>query len=255
MASNDSNSKQWPDPKDFGLPFVEISPLSKAKTPKAATTTPSTVDASMPTEVKVDSKKKKPEQKKDVKIDRPPAPPKVASKKSNAWVVVVVFLGLAAISVIVWQLQSDSTDRLEAVVPEEIVVAEAEVPAFEAQPGVDSISDTLSFAEVEPLIPKNEETRVAAPSTTAVVNLLPITSKGEKKRFFLVIASFPKESMIQDFIQQLPSKPENLYLISPYETSPNYRLAVGMFDNWTAASVELEKFKSQFTYDLWILNY
>ena len=106
-----------------------------------------------------------------------------------------------------------------------------------------------------PQIPLIEETSVAVPNTTATFNLIPITSKGEKKRFFLVIASFPKESMIQEFIQQLSSKPENLYLISPYETSPNYRLAVGMFDNWTAASVELEKFKSQFTYDLWILNY
>jgi len=254
MASNDSNSKQWPDPKDFGLPFVEISPLSKAKTPKAATTISTPLETPAPTKVKVDSMKKV-DQKKEVKKDRPLDPPKVASKKSNTWVWVVVFLGLAAISVIVWQLQSDSTVRLETAVPEEIVVAAAEVPAFEAQTRVDSVSDTLSLATVAPQTPLIEETSEAVPIATATFNLIPITFKGEKKRFFLVIASFPKESTIQEFIQQLPSKPENLYLISPYETSPNYRLAVGMFDNWTAASVELEKFKSQFTYDLWILNY
>jgi hypothetical protein len=31
MAEKESNPKQWSDPKDFGLPFVEISPLSKSK--------------------------------------------------------------------------------------------------------------------------------------------------------------------------------------------------------------------------------
>ncbi len=254
MASNDSNSKKWPDPKDFGLPFVEISPLSKAKTPKAATTISTPLETPAPTKVKLDSMKKV-DQKKDVKIDRPLDPPKVGSKKSNTWVWIVVFLGLAAISVIVWQLQSDPTVRLQAAVTEEIVVATTEVPSFKEQTDVDSVSDTVSLAEEAPQIPKIEETSEAVPSSIATFNLIPITSKGEKKRFFLVIASFPKESMIQEFIQQLSSKPENLYLISPYETSTNYRLAVGMFDNWTAASVELEKFKSQFTYDLWILNY
>ena len=42
MAEKDSNPKQWPDPKDFGLPYVEVKPLSTVKSiPKAADQAPS----------------------------------------------------------------------------------------------------------------------------------------------------------------------------------------------------------------------
>jgi hypothetical protein len=87
------------------------------------------------------------------------------------------------------------------------------------------------------------------------VSLTPITSKGEKKRFFLVIASLPNESLIKDFAAKMTVKPTTMYLINPYTNSPNYRLAIGKFDTWNAASDELAKVKAQYAADLWILNY
>jgi hypothetical protein len=31
MSTKDTTPREWPDPTDFGLPFVEITPLSSAK--------------------------------------------------------------------------------------------------------------------------------------------------------------------------------------------------------------------------------
>ena len=98
----------------------------------------------------------------------------------------------------------------------------------------------------------NSGTTIASNSP---VNLISFTSKGEKKRFFLVIASLPKEALIQDFASKMSTKPAAMYLITPYTDSPNYRLAIGKFDSWNAASEELAKVKTQYAADLWILNY
>ncbi len=264
MAEKESNSKNWSDPKDFGLPFVEITPLSsaKAKTKAIEIQPEKVVPVAEATKVETAPKQEK---KKETKQNRPLADPKNKAEKkstSKTWVWVVVFGFIGAVSVIVWQLQSgqlvssdlenQATKGLAQDLPEERKTSVEIAPVS----ATDSLAkeDALASLAPAPNLPATSNSGTNLASTNPV-SLTPITSKGEKKRFFLVIASLPNESLIKDFAAKMTVKPTTMYLINPYKDSPNYRLAIGKFDTWNAASDELTKMKSQYAADLWILNY
>ncbi|MCM0041893.1 MAG: hypothetical protein NBV61_03895 [Algoriphagus sp.] len=264
MAEKESSSKQWSDPKDFGLPFVEITPLTSTKAKaKAKEIQPvPVIPVDEPPKVAVAPKQEKKKETKQIRPMSPPQAPSAKKQVSKTWVWVVVFAFLGAISVIVWQLQfgsllsSDLGDQskkeLAQKLPEE-KKANVEVTPV---PITDSLAKGDSLAAIGAttnlVTAANSGTTIAS---TNPVNLIAITSKGDKKRFFLVIASLPKETLIQDFASKMSTKPTAMYLITPYTDSPNYRLAIGKFDSWNAASEELAKVKSQYAADLWILNY
>ena len=149
-------------------------------------------------------------------------------------------------------LGDQGTKELAQDLPEE----KKETVEVTTAPATDSLAkeDSLASAPAATNLPATANSGTNLASTNPV-SLTPITSKGEKKRFFLVIASLPNESLIKDFAAKMTVKPTTMYLINPYTNSPNYRLAIGKFDTWNAASDELAKVKAQYAADLWILNY
>lgn len=264
MAEKESSPKQWSDPKDFGLPFVEITPLSSAKSKTKAKEIQSEVVVTVAEATKLEAAPKQ-EKKKDTKQSRPLVDPKTQTEKkssSKTWVWVVVFAFVGAVSVIVWQLQSESrlSSELGDQGPKDLNQDLPEAKKAIAEVTTAPVTDSL--ATVDSLTTSKDATNLNAITnsgtnlaSTNPVNLTPITSKGEKKRFFLVIASLPNESLIKDFAAKMTIRPTTMYLINPYIDSPNYRLAIGKFDSWNAASDELAKVKAQYAADLWILNY
>ncbi len=262
MAEKESSPKQWSDPKDFGLPFVEITPLSSAKSKTKVKETQAEEVVQVADTSKVETAPKQ-EKKKDSKQTRPISPPQAPSAKkssSKTWVWVVVFAFIGALSVIVWQLQSESIlssdlgDQGTKELAQDLPVANKELVTAAAAPDTLAKEDSLttSTAATNLTTTANSGTNLAP---TNPVSLTPITAKGEKKRFFLVIASLPTETLIKDFAAKMTVRPAAMYLITPYTDSPNYRLAVGKFDSWNAASEELNRVKAQYAADLWILNY
>lgn len=264
MAEKESSSKQWSDPKDFGLPFVEITPLPTGKTKAKVKETQTEVAVSVVESPKVEVAPKQ-ETTRESKQTRPLSPPKAPSATksgSKAWVWVVVFVLIGAVSVIVWQLQSGaflgsgSINQVDKVSSESISQIQKKPLDQVASLSSDSLAraDSLVGTGVDSDLATaaNSGTTIAS---TSSINFLPITSKGEKKRFFLVIASLPNEPLIKDFAAKMTLRPAELYLITPYTDSPNYRLAIAKFDSWNAASAELAKVKAQYGSDLWILNY
>lgn len=264
MAEKESSSKQWSDPKDFGLPFVEITPLTSTNAKaKAKEIQPEPViPVAEPLKVATAPKQEK---KKEPKQTRPMSPPQAPSAKnqgSKTWVWVVVFAFIGAISVIIWQLQSGSVlssnleDQGNKELAQDLPKEKKAIAEVTPVPAADSLAKGDSLAangSATNLVSTAKSGTTIASNSPA--NLISITSKGEKKRFFIVIASLPKETLIQDFVSKMTMMPAEMYLITPYADSPNYRLAIGKFDSWNAASEELTKFKAQYAADLWILNY
>ncbi len=262
MAEKESSPKQWSDPKDFGLPFVEITPLSSAKSKTKVKETQAEEVVQVADTSKVETAPKQ-EKKKDSKQTRPissPQAPFAKKSSSKTWVWVVVFAFIGAVSVIIWQLQSESVlssdlgDQGNKELPQDLPVANKALVTAGSAPDTLAKEDSLttSTAATNLTTTANSGTNLAP---TNPVSLTPITAKGEKKRFFLVIASLPTETLIKDFAAKMTVRPAAMYLITPYADSPNYRLAVGKFDSWNAASEELNRVKAQYAADLWILNY
>jgi hypothetical protein len=253
MATKDSTPREWPDPTDFGLPFVEITPLSSSKpTPKVEVAAPAE-----PLPKQEDAPKPPKKEKKEVKTSRPIAPPASPPKEkkpgSRAWVGFVVFGFLAVVSVIIWQLQSGSFTltggEKEEPTAAPITLAESNVVAPIDTTQVAQASGVDSTAAVDASI---SGTTIASSSPGALIR---INSKEAKPRFFIIIGSFGSEEESLRFIDNLQQKFPEYHLIAPYPDSKNFRLAIGKYASWKEASVELERIKSAYPKDLWILNY
>lgn len=258
MAEKESNSKQWSDPKDFGLPFVEISPLSKSnvnsKETKVSTLTPVEELPKTPPLTTVEKKKGT----KPVRPVEAPKPPlKNVEKKSKTWVWVVVFAFIGAVSVIVFQLKTNQ-EPLEEVV--EVPVMPPITSALQ-KPQVDSsaltvldsvpVRDSIGTANSE--LPEINTTSGTSIATKPKISR--VTQKEGSTKFFLVIGSFGTEEETDRFIQKTGNRFTEYYMIYPYEGSTNYRLAVGSFTSWNEASNKLSELKAQQSNGYWILKF
>jgi cell division protein FtsN len=258
MAEKESNPKQWSDPKDFGLPFVEISPLAKSKSKAKETkdSVPTPVEE-LPKTPPVATVEKKKETKPSRPVEAPKPPVKNEKKKSKTWVWVVVFAFIGAVSVIVFQLKINQ-GPLEGDVE---VPVTPPITALPQKPQVDSSAlaavdslqvqdSTVSTISELPAVSTTSGTSIATESRISRV-----TQKEGKTRYFLVIGSFGTEEEADRFIQKTGNKFAEYQLIYPYEGSTNYRLAVGVFNSWNEASNKLNELKAQQSNGYWILKF
>jgi hypothetical protein len=208
MAEKDSSPKQWSDPKDFGLPFVEVSPLGSSKT-KVKSISPEVPLASPePTKkpsLATEERKVEPQPIKPVVSI--PNPSKEVPKKSKAWVWVVVVILIAAVSTIVWQLMVNETfvNGLE--------VNQTENPALPAptkevneivSPTTNAI-DSMSIQDSTLLSTPESSTGTVNSGTSIATTsqLIRIENRAANARFFIVIGSFGSEDEAMRFIQKI----------------------------------------------------
>jgi hypothetical protein len=258
MAEKESNPKQWSDPKDFGLPFVDISPLSKSKSKAKETkvSTPAPVEE-LPKAPSVATVEKKKETKPSRPVEAPKPPVKNVEKKSKTWVWVVLFAFIGAVSVIVFQLKINQ-EPFEDVVEVPVTPPITSVPQkpqvdSSALAAVDSVlvqDSTGSTVSEMPVTASTSGTSIATKS-----KLTRVTQKEGRTKFFLVIGSFGTEEETDRFIQKTGNKFDEYYMIYPYEGSTNYRLAAGSFNSWNEASNKLTELKAQQSNGYWILKF
>jgi len=258
MGEKESNPQQWSDPTDFGVPFVEFSPLSKSKSKAKETkvSAPAPVEE-LPKAPPVATVEKKKETKPSRPVEAPKPPVKNVEKKSKTWVWVVVFAFIGAVSVIVFQLkinQGPLEGNVEVPVtppitsaPQKPQVDSSALAAVDSVPVQDS---TLSAISEVPAAATTSGTSIATKS-----KLTRVTQKEGRTKFFLVIGSFGTEEETDRFIQKTGNKFAEYYMIYPYEGSTNYRLAAGSFNSWSEASNKLNELKAQQSNGYWILKF
>ena len=130
----------------------------------------------------------------------------------------------------------------------------AETTVTDTAVSTDNQEAIISINNSNPNLSKPAQTGTTIANTVSG-NLIRIESKAEKVRYFIVVASLPNEQLALELADNFSGKSPERYLIAPYETSPNYRIAIGKFDTWKAAADEVARIKSQYSEDLWILNY
>ena len=257
MAEKDSNPKQWPDPKDFGLPYVEVKPLSSEKSNSKATDQTPSIES--PKTSSFTDKDKKRETKPNQPADPSTTPAKSEKKKVRTWVWVVLIAIIAAIIIIIIQLNSTQ----KPVTEQEILVAgpldtAALSKHFEdsfklAKSNLDSLAyqDSSGISDFElPSTATNSGTSIATNPKVKRVE-----QKEEKTRYYLVIGSFASEQETARYIQNSGDKFSEYYLVYPFKKNQNYRLAIGSYSTWKEASVKLKEMNAQDSTDYWILNY
>jgi len=250
MSDKQPQTREWTDPKDFGLPFVEINFIQPLEGSSSSPTSENEQEVKGSLQVKFD----KPEVKK-------------AKEKnySSAWVWIVITLTFGCVGVILWQInpsnsffgesQSEKLSQTQELPSEKTEVeAEPSEPSIIPQT-VESKDSILVITNSNSSISQESEIGTTIANESVSNNLIRIDSKADKVRFFVVVASLPNEELALEMVEKLSGKSAELYLITPYGSSPNYRIAVSQFKTWKAASVEAERIRPQFSEDLWILNY
>jgi hypothetical protein len=265
MATKTSENSQWTDPKDYGLPFVEITPLNPEPISKEKKKEPFKEEVHVQPElVAVESEKKlKPKTEKS-----PPTPvltKEVSEKKStNSWVWIVAILAIAIVGVIIFQLQKGSTSDVSenaletessAVENNQSQVAEELIntPTQEIQTPENQqiITDSTSI-QIQPSQTPQTGTTIESKQSGTLVR---IESKKERPQYFIVVGSLPNEALAVKDATQYYDRAQTLYLILPYDDVTNYRLAIGAFGSFSSAAAELERAKGLYTEALWILKY
>ena len=278
MSAKDSDKKQWSDPKDYGLPFVEITPLR----PKALTEEVSSADESMPPVSTVEATTPVLPVVSELESEPPKHLEEIAAtaghqakipvvdkqgeeEKSSSWVWAVILIGLGIVAVIVWQIMA-STNTTEVVAPiqipenpvEQPVVITAELTADSTAADQNQPAENQNSIDPvvisNPNIPKPAETGTTI-ANTASGNLIRVESKTERPQYFIIVGSLPNENLALEEANQYYGKSAELYLIAPHDGGRNYRLALSKFGSFKLASEKLEEIKSQYKEELWILKY
>lgn len=258
--NTDTDNHQWSDPKDYGLPYVIVTPIAESIQAE------SVEEIAKPIDVK--NVKKQTIQSIQVKSIEHPIPTKPietpeVKKSSSSWIWIAALLALAVVLVIIWQMNSAvSNDDSKPVVAESVEavasmendqVAENSNPLEEIQTVEDQVAIDESLTSAESITPTPQSGTTI--DHKAIGNLVRVTEKGARPTFYIIVGSLPSEAMALSEAPQYYDRSETIYLIMPYGDSKNYRLAIDQSIGFTAMTEELARVKDQYKEELWILKY
>lgn len=266
MSSKDTSDQQWPDPKDYGLPYVEISPLRsivsnninlKEETPEPII--PETIDAFLINQIPIDpvpilSASENPN---SISAPKPNLP---VPKSSSKWVWVVSLIAVVIFAIIIGQMSSEDNNSSVAIV-EEVEQPEIVNENIPINPDSTSASQVIENQLAEKDSVNSARTANEKPKTgttieyTGEVTLVRIEAKADRPTYFIVVGSLPNEKMALEEYPQYSNRVSTVYLILPYDEVRNHRLAIGSFTSFTNANEELQRIKVDYTEALWILKY
>ena len=279
MSVNDSDKKQWSDPKDYGLPFVEIIPIR----PKVELVPlPSEIEISTPVSIAESSSEMdipvvlesnpdtlalvdKPETAAPKQQKIPVSSGSAEEKKSSTWVWSVIVIALGIVAVIIWQILANNknTELSPAfeIVEKPVAVNTAPTTEVDTETTVTDQNqatvnqDSIQSPDISnPNISKPAESGTTI-ANTATGNLIRVESKAERPQYFIIVGSLPNQKMALEEANRYFGKTAELYLIFPVDEDRNYRLGLSKFESFRDASAKLEEIKSQYTEELWILKY
>ena len=257
MAEKDFNPKQWPDPKDFGLPYVEVKPLSSVRSNSKETDQAPSFES--PKTSLFTDKDKKRETKTNRPADASPSRAKSGKKKVKTWVWLVVIAIIVAVTVIVIQLNSNQEpiteqENLDVNSLHTTTISNYFEDSFKlAKSNLDSLADQDSSVISDFELTSNSTNSGTSIATNPKVKR--VEQKEGNTRYYIVIGSFASERETARYIQNSGDKFSEYYLVYPFKKNQNYRLAIGSYGTLKEASAKLKEMKAQDSTRYWILNY
>ncbi|MHA7128508.1 SPOR domain-containing protein [Algoriphagus namhaensis] len=284
MDKENSSENKWSDDLDFGLPKVDLNPINRTKAnPKKSKPTPIPAETPSPVEspkatLEVPMAAVEPvfpphtESTEEI-LESSPAPAQeqsnppsdpVQKKQSNSWVWIAASVLVFLVAVILWQMQSQEPEILSTAPAETGSTQEENLQNQESDPVVSEIPTETQGSEDETLAGQDSGTESEPSENTqtgttieqsSTGELIRVESKPSPSQYFIVVGSLPNERLALEESEKYWDRANELYLISPYGDSRNYRLAIGKYTRFTEANAELQRVKGDYTEALWILKY
>lgn len=243
---NNPNSEN----KDYGFPFVKVEPLQ----------IPSQNETFSPSEEEKD-KVAVLKETFDSPVAGPASIPYISQEKPEKEkkrlplllsLVVLILVVLALMAYFLYYIPGQKGKNETVEVPEEKIEATQEVPQIEIEKIPEPVQDTLSAEVVE-----TPPAVVPEPTNSAVsggkLNL--VNAKEEVTYYHLVVASLPNERIAREEAKVFLDNGKDIWLIFPSGDTRNYRLSVGKYNSFKAATEALATAKADFNESTWILKY
>ncbi|AWW28807.1 hypothetical protein DN752_00915 [Echinicola strongylocentroti] len=239
-------SKRKDEDKDFGLPEIEITPISSEedKSDPTPAVVPVPTGGEKKTPKATSRKQEKEEKEASTKVATAPIPEAAPAapvppdddekeEKNNkaGWIILVLLLlGLIGFGVYHFVLRTPVSPEI----PEKVTVEPAE-------------EEPAPVVEEAPAPPVAEEP--AAPSLTE------ISEKGSAPRYLVTVGAFIDGDLAKDFSDRLIKKGYSTYIVLPGHGSSFYKLAIADFDNVDDALVMIDQEQENFEETLWVFKF
>lgn len=253
MSSQESDKNTSAEDKDYGFPFVEVTPLALVN-PKKEAEIEKTSGAEA---TAVAAGAIKPSVGKGL-INPTMASHKRPKKQSpvllSLVLLIVVILGVMAYFLYYMPSTEDAGFEQSAAIENTMPLA-----VESTSPEVVEEAEELVIEDSEPEESGEEAiTPISAPATSSgnsVGNLVVISSPGERPLYHIIVGSVPSEKLAKEEADKQLQKGKDIYLLSPHGETKNYRLSVGSYNTFREASQALEEAKPEFDESIWILKY
>lgn len=255
MAEENKMKISDKEEKDYGFPFVDVTPLKIKSSKKVEenheeaeyvkTSAPIPVSSSVSPH-HVDKGLIKSTTQKERKKSQLPL------LLSLVFLVVII---LGAMAYFLYYLPNEEQKKKETLA----TVAEVENSPImiEEEPVEEDIKEEEDGLEIEQELVETVETPVVpAPvvsSGDAVITK--VTSRESSPFYYIIVSSSPSENVAEEEAQKLVAKGLSAWIIYPYGETRNYRVSIGRFAAYGDATAALENAKANFDDSIWILKY
>jgi hypothetical protein len=221
--------------KDYGFPFVEVTPLQQRVKPKP----------------QVEEKEYSIED--DFSFVQKPLPrfqEEKGNKKTNhlpVLISMVLFL-VVILGVLAYFLYYDPAGEVK------IVASTIELTPVDDQ-DLFQESEVEEIDEVELQVPATTDIPLVQETNIVSGELIELTQRNSPAQYYIIVGSLPNLLIAKNESQKYLNGERDVYLIYPFGESRNYRLAIAKYSDLQAATNALERARGEFGESLWVLKY
>jgi cytoskeletal protein RodZ len=250
MEKDPENNPNSAD-KDYGFPFVKVDALQNPLQNEAPA---HSKDVKEKFEEELETKAENKSQPKSIKFD---SKEKTEKKKKSQVpllfsLVFLIVIVLASMAYFLYFLPNQK-EEIQIAQSSEEQTEEPQILSENIEPEetFGTKSDSLPLEVVE-----TPAVEVPAPANSSLIGkLIVLDAKEAVSSYHLVVASLPNERIAREEAQVFLDKGKDIWLIFPSGDTKNYRLSVGKYGSFTAATEALAAAKADYNESTWILKY
>lgn len=254
MTGIENDNKPNTEEKDYGFPFVEVTPIVsnviQDKKGKVESGTGSIIAPEVSSSVTQENPKPFASSIK-IKSDKKASGRKKKSQlpllMSLVFLIVII---LGAVAYFLYYLpESEKPIQATSPITSEEMIAEEQVS--------DNTGELFNDEEIDdsPL-----ETAIDVPTVTPTVEavsgeIIVVDRRGEIPYYNVITASSPNERIARIEAQKIVDKGRSVWIIFPFGNTNNYRISVGRYEDLESATKAMEVAKVELNESSWILKY
>lgn len=257
MSEKDNPSNSNIEDKDFGFPFVEVTPLQSVAVPGQNKKNENSEEIVFVPETSetISSGKANPETSSiRIKLEKKTISRKKSQLPLLMSLVFLIIIILGALAYFLYYIPESASSL------EEVAIPSPSETSTEVESITEDIEDLYAendeAEEADNIIETNDEIPVStqAPETTNV-EITVVDKRGEIPYFNVIVASSPNERIARTEAQKYIAKGISVWIIFPFGNTNNYRISVGRYEDIETATKAMETAKAELNESSWILKY